>query len=175
MYFCPKCNFVFDISKTTSIDDTKEYIDNIDNVFELLKKNKNLKNYKLENISIDDIKKNKKYKKLDENDKNNIEKLIDTNISQVSFYCKNCGFIDNINETILLYQIDLNSQKTKINSIEDNKLISLNPMLPRTKDYNCKNINCITHKDTTNKEAVFYKENNSFNVNYVCTVCFSSW
>ena len=36
-------------------------------------------------------------------------------------------------------------------------------------------INCISHKDQTNKEAVFFREKDLYLTNYVCGVCYSSW
>jgi len=47
--------------------------------------------------------------------------------------------------------------------------------LPRTKDFTCKNSNCITHKDSKLKEAVFLKIPKSYNLTYVCTTCHYSW
>ncbi len=50
-----------------------------------------------------------------------------------------------------------------------------NPIYPRTKDYTCKNLNCITHKDKEKKEAVFYKDKTNNNLIYICGVCYNSW
>ena len=69
----------------------------------------------------------------------------------------------------------------KIISNDENILFCANPMLPRTHDYICKNNLCPTNnKDNKiNKEAVFFRENKSFNksfkVNYICTVCYYNW
>ena len=60
-------------------------------------------------------------------------------------------------------------------SLENNMILAQDPALPRTKDYSCKNLNCITHQDKKSKEAVFYREPNSFKLNYLCTVCNFSW
>ena len=54
--------------------------------------------------------------------------------------------------------------KDKIRTLEENEFICKDPILPRTHDYNCKNPNCITHKDKSKKESVFFKEKNSFRV-----------
>ena len=124
---------------------------------------------------MDDVKNSKYYQKVSSKSRESIEQIFKTVTSGISFQCNNCNYKDNIKNSIQLYKIDLNSEVSDIKTIEDNKLISKNPILPRTKDYKCKNVNCITHNDESNKEAVFYKSNNSYNVTYVCTVCYNSW
>lgn len=175
MYFCPKCNYAFDISKNLTNSDNREKITRIIDVFKLIKKKEDLSKFVADGFTIDDVKNNKYYEKISSKTKKNIEQIFDTNTSGISFQCNNCNYKDPIKKSIQLYSMDLNSEVAQNKSIEDNKLISKNPILPRTRDYSCKNINCITHKDTSNKEAVFYKEPNTYNVNYVCTVCFNSW
>ena len=175
MYFCPKCNYTFDVSKNLEISDDRKSIKNVIDVFKLIKKKDNLSNYVAENFTIDDVKQSKYYDKISSNTKNSINQLFNSNTSNIRFHCNNCNYKDSITTSLQLYKIDLNLDIIDNKSIEDNKLIIKNPILPRTKDYMCKNVNCITHKDTTNKEAVFYKLNNSYNVIYVCTVCYNSW
>ena len=62
-----------------------------------------------------------------------------------------------------------------INNKTDNKLICKNPILPRTRDYTCKNPKCLTLKDDSKKEAVFYKDENTYKTVYVCCNCFTNW
>lgn len=175
MYFCPKCNYSFDITKSSNSQDTRKHLDTVSSAFELLKDKGNLSNY-IAKFSKEELEKDNKYKKLSSNNKKKLNKLFDNPIlSNVIFKCLNCNFTKNINETIRLYQLNLKDDETVYASIENNKLIMLNPILPRTKDYTCKNINCITHKDDTNKEAVYYKNKDNYNVTYICSVCFNSW
>ena len=94
---------------------------------------------------------------------------------KINFFCNNCGYKKEISESLKLYEINKNNNIEKISSIEDNKILVQDPTLPRTKDYICKNINCISHKNTKNKEAVYYRTQNSYTINYVCTVCFFEW
>ena len=70
---------------------------------------------------------------------------------------------------IYLKQLDylnITWAKTKISSNEEKNYYG-NPVYPRTKDYKCKNINCITHKDDKLKEAIYFKKSN-INVTYIC-------
>lgn len=175
MYFCPKCNYTFDVSKNITSSDNRETITNVIDVFKLIKKKKDLSNYVAEGFTISDVEASKYYSKISSKSKKEIEKIFESVSSGISFQCNNCNFKDVIKKSIQLYKMELNSEVSQTKSIADNKLISKNPILPRTKDYSCKNVNCITHKETNNKEAVFYKEPNTYNVVYVCTVCFNSW
>jgi len=122
----------------------------------------------------DELIKNKKYQKLTEENKQKINILFDENIySGAEFKCNNCNNTKQINETTLLYEINLdNTTNNKIKNIKENKLMCKDPLLPHVHDYNCKNPECATHKNLKLKDAVFYKEKNSYNINYICTVCF---
>jgi hypothetical protein len=126
-------------------------------------------------FSREETNKNKKYQKLDDNQKVKFNQIFEEILSSgAEFKCNNCNNIQPIKETILLYNINM-EEKSKIRTLEENEFICKDPILPRTHDYNCKNPNCITHKDKSKKESVFFKEKNSFKVNYICTVCFYSW
>lgn len=178
MYFCPKCNYSFDISKSGAEDniDTRKKIDNIESALKRLEAGKNLNDYKAD-FSLEDLEKNTNYNKLDENDKEKLNVLFSSasSIGGIMFKCNNCNYKKKINETIKLYQLNVDSVYSIYRSSDDNKLLYLNPIFPRTQNYSCKNINCISHKDTTNKEAIFFREKDSYLTNYVCGVCYSSW
>ena len=90
-----------------------------------------------------------------------------------SLYFADKGFLTN--QTILLYNINLEDNNIKMKSLEENEFFCKDPILPRTHDYSCKNPNCITHKKTDVKEAIFYKEKDSFKIKYICCVCYYSW
>jgi hypothetical protein len=179
MYFCPICSYILDIGKSSN-DDTENTediikISNIDDIFKLLTNNIDLSNYK-PTFSKDDIIKNKKYKKISESDKNKINQLYDNIIhSGAEFKCPNCNYNKEITTTTLLYQITIDDKSNLIKSLEENELITTNPILPHTHDYSCKNVDCSTHKNIKLKNAVFYKEKNSYKVNYICCVCYYGW
>ncbi len=183
MYFCPKCNYSFDISKAGADDkmnketeDTRKKIDTIDGAVKRLKAGKNLNEYRAD-FKIEDLESNNLYIKLDDDEKDKLKVLFNpaSSIGGIMFKCNNCNYKKKINETIRLYQLNIDSVYSVYRSMDDNKLLFLNPIYPRTNDYTCKNINCISHKDKTNKEAVFFREKDSYLTNYVCGVCYSSW
>ena len=188
MYFCPKCSYVFDIGKANQIDDEKEILADVDDVIKEYKKS-NISKFNID-VSINELKEYDKFKKLKSKEKKELEKLMDikTSSSNVTFQCNNCGYSENIDKSILIYKVevnhkssgggtknDINQIDTKNSTVDDFKLIAMNPILPRTRDYNCKNLKCITHTNKVKKEAVFYKDPETYNVNYVCTVCYHSW
>jgi DNA-directed RNA polymerase subunit M/transcription elongation factor TFIIS len=183
MYFCPKCNYSFDISKATaedkelSVEDNRKVLDNPDSAVKRVKADKNLNEYRAE-FKLEDLEKNAHYIKLNDDDKAKMTVLFDAPssiIGGIMFKCNNCNYKKRITETIKLYQLNVDSMYSVYRSIDDNKLLFMNPIYPRTKDFTCKNINCITHKDPKNKEAVFFREKDSYLTNYICGVCYNSW
>ena len=176
MYFCPSCSYSFDIVKSsqTSQKDVRINVEKIAEALKLFEANEDMSKY-VASFSREDTNKNKKYQKYDDNQKAKFNLIFEELISSgAEFKCNNCNNIQPIKETILLYNINM-EEKNKMRTLEENEFICKDPILPRTHDYNCKNPNCITHKDKSKKESVFFKEKNSFKVNYICTVCYYSW
>jgi hypothetical protein len=183
MHFCPNCSYLFDISKSSIVNDKKiSQLQNsdsetksitINDIFKKIEENEDLTKYTIA-FTKDELIKNKKYQKLTDENKQKLNTLFDENIySGAEFKCNNCNNTKQINETTLLYEVNLdNTTNNKIKNIKDNKLLCKDPLLPHTQDYICKNPECATHKNTKLRDAVFYKEKNSYNINYVCTVCF---
>ena len=178
MYFCPQCNYSFDITKLSS-EIEKDQIDNVNELLKLLRsdgKNFNIDTIKV-NFKEEDLLKNSKYKKLSDEQKEMLKQLFieDTSFEKIEFKCLNCNFRKPINSSIKLYEINLvNDNKSSFKSVQDNKILFNNPIYPRTKDYTCKNMNCITHKNKENKEAVFYKDD-QYKLVYICGTCYTNW
>jgi hypothetical protein len=177
MYFCPKCNYSFDISKASGeeLEETRKKLSEPDSAIKRLKAGKNLSDYIAE-FSKEELENNKYYKKLEEEDKDKLDVLFTKQtLGGIMFKCNNCNYKNVIKETIRLYQLNIDSTYSVYRSMDDNKMLFMNPIYPRTKDYSCKNINCISHKDERNKEAVFFREKDSYSTNYICGICFSGW
>lgn len=173
MYFCPECNYIFDITKMGSIKDTKESI-TLEEAISKLKNKETLNNYKIIN-NIENIKEDAKFKKLNEKVRNKILESINKQSSNIIFNCLNCDNKSVINKTIRLYHLDLSKDTENILSHNDCKILANDPILPRTRDYTCKNINCITHKKSNNKEAIFLKDKLTYKLKYICCVCYTNW
>tara|TARA_B100000424_G_C22863084_1_gene459871 strand:+ start:263 stop:808 length:546 start_codon:yes stop_codon:yes gene_type:complete len=177
VFFCPDCLYSLGISKSTTLDnyeDDRKIISSINDVLKLITKVEDFSDYKA-NFPKKDLLKNKKYQKLSVKDKNNLNMLFVSKIYEADLNCSNCGYKKQINSTIKLYEFNVNDKANTIRSLEDNKLLCLDPTLPRTRDFTCKNSNCISHKDPSKKEAVFMKLPKSYNLTYVCNTCYYSW
>jgi hypothetical protein len=179
MYFCPKCNYSFDISKALTSEnetDIRKKIDKPEDAIKRISAGKDLNDY-IANFTMDELESNSLYIKLDDTDKDKFKTLFSktTNYGGIMFKCNNCNYQKKIKETIKLYQLNVDTIYSVYRSNDDNKLLFLNPIYPRTHEYSCKNINCLTHKDESRKEAVFYREKDSYLINYICGVCYNSW
>jgi hypothetical protein len=89
------------------------------------------------------------------------------------FYCKSCGYNEKIlNKKFIFSRGNENKNELYnynfLNFVNDNTL-------PRTKNYNCINIKCTTHKNPSEKMAVFYRHLDSYNIRYICMVCNNYW
>lgn len=181
MYFCPKCSYLFDITKTSKIssqnDDVRIPISKLGDAFKKLDENPSDDFTKYKALfSRDEMVKNKKYQKLSDDEKIKLNIFFEETVSSgADFKCENCFYSKPITDTILLYQVNFEEKNIKVKSIEENELLCKDPLYPHTHDYTCKNPSCITYKDSKLKDAIFYKEKNSYKVNYICTICFYNW
>ena len=129
---------------------------------------KDLNNYSV-NFEKDQLFKHKKIGKLSSEDKEKLNVLFEktNDFNKIEFKCVNCNFRKQINNSIKLYEIDfVDDNVSKFKSSNENKLLFNNPIYTHgPKTISCKNMNCITHKDTRNKEAVFYKDKKT---NFTC-------
>ena len=176
MYFCPKCNFILDISNKISnnilqdINTVEEFIDFFENDIELEH------NYKTK-FKLSDLEKNKNFLKLNDKNKknilNNFKKI--NNMNNIYFFCNNCNYIEPIENGKILFTSS-NNNINNINLPNDENII-LDSTLPRTKDFICPNKKCISNsKKNNNKEAIFFRSDpKSYNLIYICTSCSQKW
>ena len=94
--------------------------------------------------------------------------------NKIYLVCNNCNYIDNLPPKTVIFK-DSISEK----SSEDLRILDLrinDKTLPRTKDYICPNAKCASHKNDSNKEAIFFRPiENSYTLKYLCTICKTSW
>ncbi len=89
------------------------------------------------------------------------------------FYCKSCGYNKKIPNKQFIFSRG-NEKKDDFYNYRFIDYVNDNTM-PKTKNYNCINETCNTHKNPSIKLAVFYRQKDSYNVRYVCSVCKSFW
>ena len=176
MYFCPSCSYTFDIIKSSSTQkDNRTPIEKIGDALKKIEDNDDISKF-VATFNRDEKNKNKRYQKLSDKQKLTFNDLFEETINTgAEFKCNNCNNIEPIKETVLLYKLNVDEKQQNFRTLEENEFLSKDPILPRTHDYICKNPNCITHKNIKLKQAVFFKDNNSFKVNHICCVCYYSW
>ena len=174
MFFCPKCNYSLDISKNIpseisgdiQLKTPKDFVDmfledelegNVKVIF--LKK---------------DLLSNRDYKKLSDEEKENaltkFNELNSIGYNVAYFICKNCQFVTKIDKGSIIYSVKSNTKKSKKISYR-----KTDNTLPRTKDYICPNVTCLSHKNKI-KEAIFYRpDKNSYRLEYECCICNTAW
>ena len=178
MNFCPHCSNILDCVKNIVTSIEKKIIKKAVDVIKLIENNEELHNYKADFPKIN-ILENKKYIKYSDDIKKQINLLFEDSKqlnTSAEYKCFNCGYNKPITETVKLYYNNIdNDYSINIKSIEENELLCSDPLLPHTKDYICKNPNCITHKQSDLKNSIFYRDKHSYKINYICCICFYNW
>ena len=142
----------------------------------------------LKNFNISDLNKNSSFNKLSNNQKTlvinriinrlpkstkNI-KISENFINRESyFYCKTCGYFEKIPDKMFIFSRG-NEKKDELYNFNFLNYTNDNT-LPCSKNYNCINNKCTTHDNPELKNAVFFRNNNSYNVKYICSVCNHYW
>jgi hypothetical protein len=193
MQFCPKCDNIMDIGKTvpkpvfnlatpeTVTNTTDEKINEkinkkikVEKIIELFKSGEDITKY---NLDMKAITTNPEFNKLSETDKKSIMKILSNELDdmQTAFrICKNCSYHEKIVETTLI----LSRMNTNISAAieEDYNFMVYDKTLPHTRDYKCKNSNCVTHKKPSQLDAVWFRPKlNSYATYYGCTQCKTVW
>lgn len=141
----------------------------------------------LKNFNVGDLNKNSTFNRLSTQQKTLIiNRILDKiskgksskqSISSIKkdsyFYCKSCGYFEKIPPKQFIFsrgdeKKDDTYNQSFINYKYDNTL-------PYSRNYNCINDKCVTHKKPELKMAVFYRQKESYNVRYICTLCDSYW
>lgn len=141
----------------------------------------------MKNFDIKDLNKNTTFNKLSNNQKtlvinrmlekipkNKKTKQSDNNVNKDSYYyCKSCGY----NEIIPPKQFIFSRGDEKNDDFYNYRFINYvhDNTLPKTKNYNCINEKCSTHSNPSLKMATFYRQNDSYNVRYICNICNNFW
>lgn len=196
MFFCPNCNYAFDITKSSStqkggvVEESSENIsDTLDQYGKIIKAILDKEDPgDLTKISIDNLLKNTTYKKLKNKQKEYVynvvqdllpktdkkllqektDKLGDQN--KAFFVCNNCGFLKKIEPQTLIFSRTSESISQSY-SVQDFSDMLHSNILPITRKYNCPNEKCESHKDTSKLEASFFRLNNTNKIKYICRTC----
>lgn len=172
MNYCPNCSYLLDINKEeASKKDSGKIIDSLEQLFLLLSNKTDIVNYTI-TISKESIVKSKKYNKLTNDQKHSIDQLYENINYTVRFICNNCTYNKKIDKSVMLYKLILyDNEEIIVKSEEEILLMKHDILLPHITDYTCPNSNCKTNKENIIKDALFYKDNNSYKMRYLCCVC----
>jgi len=189
MKFCKHCNYVLNISKTPlQTDDKVVYtIETMDQYLNYLKNVSTEVNHEVE-LKIDmETLKSKLMGKFKKNTKKVDELLVNYNViknknvqdTNIYFICQNCHSSFEIEPGTIILSTNLDSNNQRIQQ-HDLKFKIMDPTLPRTKDFICPNKECETNNLTKaenllNREAIIFRESQSFITRYVCTTCITDW
>lgn len=145
MLFCPNCNNILDITKNPP-------------------KNKNVGSETPSTISETEEKPSKR-----------IDKSEDIAGAGAYYFCKNCAYSKAMESgTLILSKTNSRSVNSYMNMDKlKNKIYS--NILPFTRNYICINKSCESHKDSSKREAVFYRLSDSTQVWYTCRACSNYW
>jgi DNA-directed RNA polymerase subunit M/transcription elongation factor TFIIS len=91
----------------------------------------------------------------------------ETDIKQLIYYCEQCNFEKNCNETCVYKKTYKQNNKTSVNLLNKNQVND--PTLPtmKIKCPKCKKVNI-------NPYTISYT-NNAFRINLICKKCYFSW
>ncbi len=184
MFYCPKCMNIYNITKNIK---TKEQLggnNKLETIIEKILNNENLDDIKITQDDLDDLNKSSTYKKLQNKQKDYVfnylnehvnKKIINNNKTAQNMYfiCKNCGNNELIKEgTLIASKVSSNNNsETNFNPKEYLQM----KILPRTRQYDCPNEKCISHKQIDKKSAVFMRIPDSYKVRYICEACEFAW
>jgi hypothetical protein len=177
MYFCPKCNFILDITKNLS----SQNINEISSIEDFIEKslNDDLDNIIKLKFSKNELMKSSIFKKLDTDNQNLVTNkyniFTNDNILNAYFVCDNCNYNTKLEAGTMIFK-----SSTANDVDDDDKFLKsriLDNTLPRTKDFICPNKKCDSKNvNDKSREAIFYRpDSNKYNLKYVCCTCLETW
>jgi hypothetical protein len=181
MFFCPNCNYAFDIARTSTQKGGAEYETMIQAIL-------NKEEPDMSKVNLEDLVKSSAYKKLKSKQKEYVyntiqdllpkedKKLIQEKTDKIGdqekafFVCNNCGFLKKIDAQTLIFSRTSESISQSYN-VQDFSDMLNSDILQTTRKYVCPNEKCESHKDPMKREAAFFRLNNTNKIKYICRTC----
>jgi hypothetical protein len=168
-------------SDEESNDDKKENNVDYEHILKKMEKGETLTNDELQTIDVKELVKNEYYKKLagkGDIKKKLIDMIEDAGNSDENTHaymvCKNCSFSKKMEsgyKVVTKNPEGSNTDSEIINEVMLRNRIHFGPH-PRSREFDCPNKSCPTHKSGTPTEAIFVrKHQNTHETIYVCTEC----
>lgn len=189
MFFCEKCRYLYNVTKDIKNKQHGGRVSrSLENIFSKYNNNEKLEKEDIRKLKKKDILDDERFenitkkeqrrimsqiKALDKNffsKDNDEEPKIGSNIAY--FICKYCRHSKQIKPGTIIYSKSYSNDGSM--EIEDYTYAIYDQTLPRTRNYICKNPDCESHKNSSDKEAVLTK-NATDQIVYICTMCSSNW
>lgn len=182
MNFCPNCNNVFDITKLNKQQLGGNKL-SYSTIIKLATSGE-LREDDIKDLDVNDFINTYEYKKLKTKqrelvynsiqdllpmDKKNIDQTV-KNTNDIYYKCRNCGYHEKLPPRTLISTIvsgDVSGNYT----IEEATNMKYSDIIPYTRKYLCPNAKCISHTDSSKKEAKFFRNGNQHNIKYICLAC----
>jgi len=97
--------------------------------------------------------------------------------NKLTYYCRNCGFIDDLltSEGLCVLDTKFSNNEQKFSHII-NQYTKLDPTLPRIYTMKCPNENCKTNKESIRPEVIYIRyDDNNLKYIYICVECDTTW
>jgi hypothetical protein len=203
--FCPNCNNVLDISKTTlknskmsapiiaetpstvsDVDETesdkKIEKDNISDIIHNILNEIMVDEKIIQIYNMDEFLKHSEYLKLDKKQKSIIQNKLSMYFGKIDdsinayYVCSNCTYSKAIDSgSIIMSKTGVGNSIESYINYDKLKNKIYNKVLPITKNFICINDKCESHKDPKKREAVFYRIGKSLQAWYTCKSCQKYW
>ena len=194
---CKRCNELLDVTRSLKKDQpdqedidtvsSSEHERNYEKIVEQLLKKKNISidDIDLNEAEIKELQKSAHYKKRNAKEKKIIKSKLSSMIEKMEgnndsggqdyYFCSNCSYSEPIQSGDIL--VSRSSEATTghdpIYKIKlRNQMFS--QVLPHTREYNCRNNKCPTHKGVP-RSAKFFRQAKTTHTWYLCEVCNELW
>ncbi len=180
-------NTVSSLTKTTSTSDAIPAFD-LDVVINRILSGDNIDPSMLKGVTSDILLQYPGYKKLQNKFKEivhnkisdlipgfNIKQTVSPISTNAYFICTNCGNFEQMKSNTLIARKVYNETSSDYEDQSKFKDLANVKYLPITRNYICRNQNCVSHNDHTKRAARFYRLPSSFKTAYICIACETSW
>ena len=189
MFYCPKCLNIYNITKSIKSKEQQSGGGKLDDIIQKILDNENLEGIEFDQDDLDNLNGSQLYKKLTNKQKDYVYNLINDMVEKkiknsddkkgsyqrnMYFICKNCGNHEVIKDGTIIVSKE-NTKDIKIESNFNPKEMLQIKILPRTRDYICPNDSCKSHKNHSERSAVFMRINNTYKMRYICEACETVW
>jgi len=104
---------------------------------------------------------------------NTIMKPVEKESGSLMLECRTCGFTKENENAVINKKIYTQTTMTAGSNV--NQYLAYDNTLSHTKKHECPNAECPSKKDKAKQDAVFYTDQNTLKLNFICTVCKTFW